>query len=93
MFEMLIFNLLFKLYQKKIIMWRTVHKAKVQPERRQVMCLLLIFLWFFSAYDRLGTIVDLDLQKLLLGDGLFCPTFCFQAFCKKTCQQILRALA
>ncbi len=68
---------------KKKNFWRTVNKTKLQPEQGRVICVLLIFLWLLPAYDRTGTIVGLDLQNYLLGDRSLCPTFCFQACCKK----------
>ena len=58
-------------------------KTKLQPENSRVAWVLLIFQRFLSAYDRMGTIVGLNLRSCLLGDGWFCPTFCFQAVATK----------
>lgn len=66
---------------------RTINKTKLQPESGQVIWVLLIILWFLSAYDRTGTIVGLDLQ---LFDKSLCPTFCFQAYCRKQYAQANR---
>lgn len=60
-----------------------MYKTKLQPEHSRVAWVLLVFQLFLSAYDRMGTIVGLNMQSYLLGDGWFCPTFCFQAAATK----------